>query len=317
MIFTLFRRIYREHSGAHLWMPFVIVLVLSIGTDLQPLLAIHGNHWETAWKPWLHELIHGRAHELVGIYLAFLAVVLWSIWKASEVPWTTIGDLSEALEGADRYFAIGTIPLKEWFEPNPLLYLVSIIRQQFDPRYLIAAPAAGAGAAAPVIGTSFRHERVLLFSNDTDFRALQASYLDQHYARSFSAIHDRLNITLGYLRKKELNGILAQLTPEHQKLIIGPTYRPATGGAAPLAEHAAPIPPFAVTYAGATVKAIVRFSKRHNNLVVEKLPDGPDKEACIEFVKKIEPAIFKPQAAASATRPELFERCKFSKYLCP
>ena len=117
--------------------------------------------------------------------------------KASEVPWTTIGDLSEALEGADRYFAIGTIPLKEWFEPNPLLYLASIVRQQIDRRHLISAPAAGAVAAGPVpanisSSSSFRHERVLLFSNDTDFRALQASYLDQHYARSFSAIHDRL-----------------------------------------------------------------------------------------------------------------------------
>lgn len=75
--------------------------------------------------------------------------------------------------------------------------------------------------------------------------------------------------------------------------------------------------PFAVTYSGKAVKAVVQFSKRSNSLVVEKLPDGADKDARIAFVEEIEEAIFKKQAPGAAGPPELFERCKFSKYLCP
>lgn len=190
-------------------MPLVVVLLLSIAADLLPSLSSNGKiDWGlllhgAVWTPWFNELSH-RWRELLGIYLAFTFVFLWSVWKASIVPWTIIGDLSDSLEGADRYFAIGTIPLREWFEPDPLLYLATIIQQQYRPRQPGTQAAAGAAtpAAGALAGAAFRHERVLLFFKDADFRALQASYLDQHYARSFSAIHDRFGITLAYLRKK-------------------------------------------------------------------------------------------------------------------
>jgi hypothetical protein len=327
VIFTLFKRIFKEHSGAHLWMPLVVVVLLSVAADLLPLLSSGGKiDWRLlrdgahVWTPWLNELPL-RWRELVGIYLAFIFVFLWSVWKASIVPWTIIGDLADSLEGADRYFAIGTIPLREWFEPDPLLYLATIIQQQYQPRQPAAQAAAGAGIAAThpaeALIASFRHERVLLFSNDVDFRALQASYLDQHYARSFSAIHDRFGITLAYLRKNEVHEVLLKLTPEQRSRIAGPVSLWASGPLKYLPWNMVRPLPFAVTYSGTAIKAIVQFSKRSNSLVVEKVPDGADKDARIAFVEKIEAAIFKAQTPDATGSPELFERCKFSKYLCP
>jgi hypothetical protein len=323
VIFTLFKRIFKEHSGAHFWMPLVVVLLISVAVDLLPHLSVGGTiqlsllgDWEHLWKPWAMDLTHGRLRELVGIYLAFILVVLWSVWKASIVPWTMIGDLSDSLEGADRYFAIGTIPLKEWFEPSPFLYLSTIVQKQYKP--LQAAAQVTAAPAAPVVPatapTPFRHERVLLFSSDVDFQALQASFLDEHYARSFSAIHDRLGITLAYLRKNQVNEVLGKLTPEQQAIITGPGRRP---GARASIENMDRNRPFAVTYNGTTAKAVVRFSKVKDSLVVEKLPDGPEKGACVAFAKHIDEAIYKPPGPGAAGPRELFESCKFSKYLCP
>ena len=162
MIFVLLRRIFREHAGAHFWVPIVVVFMLSFFFDLViPLWRAHQLSLSLLLSGNLLHAIqlvfadHGR--ELLSIYLAFAWVVWHSVKKASDVRWTLIGDLSDNLEDADRYFAIGTIPLREWFEPNALLYLATIIQRQTKV-------------------TSFRHERVLIFYDESDLEALQASY---------------------------------------------------------------------------------------------------------------------------------------------
>jgi hypothetical protein len=116
VLFTLFRRIFREHSWAHLWVPILVVAFVSGVVDFPPFLRSGGEinwaliwDWSHFWAPWI---LH-RGRELIGIYLAFLCVVLWSVRKASDVRWTMIGDLYDTLEGANRYFEIGTILLRE------------------------------------------------------------------------------------------------------------------------------------------------------------------------------------------------------------
>jgi hypothetical protein len=314
VIFTLLRRIFREHSGAHLWVPILVVLSLSACFDLLPTWW-HGSPIEWVllldWHAWAHWLlVHWR--ELAGIYLAFLWIVWRSVRKASDVRWTMIGDLADTLEGADRYFAIGTIPLREWFEPNTLLYIASIIQQQFKQRQ-------GASLQTPPPSAPFRHERVLLFFSNAEVGALQASYLDQHYARSFSAIHDRFNIALAYIRPKEIHDkILSKLSPE-QRWILAPYQwfaKPRrlweTRIFRSWAKNTDRTVPFAVTYTG-TQKAFVRFLKDGNSLTVEKIDDKPQMEACEAMVKLIEGIIYK----TPATSGELLERYKFGKYLCP
>src|SRR5689334_23237981 len=149
MLFMLLKRIFKEHAGVHLWVPIVVVMGLSLLLDFAlPLWRAHQLSFSlllstsllNALKSGVSE--HGR--EIVSIYLAFAWVVWRSVKKASDVRWTMIGDLSDNLEGAKRYFAIGTIPLREWFEPNALLYLATIIQHQQKDQ-------------------EFRHERVLLF----------------------------------------------------------------------------------------------------------------------------------------------------------
>ncbi len=322
MIFTLLRRIFREHGGAHLWVPILVVAFLSCVIDLLPFLWSGGQihwaliwNWSNFWAPWFRD----RGRELIGIYLAFIWVVWQSVRKASDVRWTMIGDLSDTLEGADRYFAIGTIPLREWFEPNTLLYLATIIQQQYKRQHHAASPAAttsaaGTPATTTIASASFRHDRVLLFHNDADFKALQASYLDQHYARSFSAIHERFDIGLAYLRPREIREILSKLNPEDRKMLASQRRRTWLFGK--LARNAGMPRPFAIIYR-ANEEVIVGFLKSGNSLHVERIVDELEVKACKALVASIENAIYKPNAAGTASGPELFERYKFSKYLCP
>jgi hypothetical protein len=137
LVLTRLKRIVKEHSGAHLWAPIVVVVLLSLFLDV--LLAGHTIEWRDwpgFWKPLLFD--HWR--ELLSIYLAFTWIVWKSVRRASDVRWTMIGDLSDNLENADRYFAIGTIPLREWFEPNALVYLATIIRQQRERQQSAVPP---------------------------------------------------------------------------------------------------------------------------------------------------------------------------------
>jgi hypothetical protein len=301
VLVTLFRRIFREHSGAHLWIPIVVVAVLSVFLDLVPFLWNHNTldwtlvwKWADFWKP----LLVRDYRELLGIYLAFVWVVWKSVRKASDVRWTMIGDLVDKVKDADRYFAIGTIQLKEWFEPNTLLYLATIIREQYQ-------------------GRKFVHERVLLFHEEADFEALQASYLDQHYAKSFSAIHDRFNIPLAYLRPGEVRQILGALDPKHQCMLSPYRWfaRPrklwrvrifrALGRKKPS--------PFAVIYHGDN-RQILRFLKSGNSLTVEEIKVESEKLACLALVDSITESIYQRDTLGVL---QISERCKFSRYLCP
>jgi hypothetical protein len=279
----------------------VVIAFLSAVIDL-PVFLIHGGkidwrllwNWPTFWGPWFRD--HWR--ELLGIYLAFVWVVWESIRRASDVRWTMIGDLSDTLAGASRYFAIGTISLKEWFEPNTLVYLATIIRQQYQKQ-------------------PFRHERVLLFYDDASLQALQASYLDQHYARSFSAIHERFNIPLAYLKPDEIAQILSELTPQYRWILAPlrwfarPQWLWRRGFLRPFSRNIRVCRPFAIVYRGEE-EVILRFSKSGNSLVVDKTTDSPEVQACLAFVRLIERAIYK-----TPDHQALSERCKFSKYLCP
>lgn len=304
MIFTLLRRVFKENTGAHVWLPIAVVALLSVVIDVVPFLWGGGTiqwmyfwkDWQGFWKPWFVE--HGR--ELVGIYLAFAWVVWRSVRRASDVRWTLIGDLSDNLEGADRYFALGTIPLREWFEPNALVYLATIVRQQNKTTST----------------TPLRHDRVLLFYRDSDFKALQASYLDQHYAKSFSAIHDRFGIPLAYLRPQELGALLSKLKPDERWSLAPYRWfaRPRSlWGKRPfraLAKSTTKLTPYAVIEKGSD-RVILRFLKDGNSLAVEKVVDSFELTACTTFAALIEGVIYKP------TTTELWAHCNFSKYLCP
>jgi len=307
----------------------IVVAILSAVSKISGILIVDNQiawhnmlSWRYFWEPWLYassdEVMHS-GRELLGIYLAFAWIMWKSIQKASDIRWTMIGDLSDCLAEADRYFAIGTIPLREWFEPNSLVYLATIIQCQIGR----SAPplAAVAGGTPRAQSIPFRHERVLLFFDENDFDALQASYLDQHYARSFSAIHDRFNISLAYMRPKEAREIFHKLSPVMRWNLTRYRWyaRPRSLWRSKWLQRFAKSPsdpqPFAVIYKGAS-QTFVRFSKNGYSLTVEKILDQAEIEACRAFVNSIEATIYRPERSG-VPATELFERYKFNKYLCP
>jgi hypothetical protein len=154
-VYQLIKRKLERHIGVHLLIPFGVAVVFWLVSEAF-LARWNCQTWSLAqiWATW-PTLIR----ELISIYLVFIIVVALSVGKASAVRWAAVGHLQDILPTATRYFAIGTIPLHEWFEPNSLVYLATILRHQMPPGQ--------ANMPAPQL----RHERVLLFYSEADLRA--------------------------------------------------------------------------------------------------------------------------------------------------
>jgi hypothetical protein len=225
-------------------------------------------------------------------------VIGLSIKRASDVRWTAVGHLQDTLPNATRYFAIGTIPLREWFEPNSLVYLATILQQQFErPRVNSSAP-------------QFSHERVLLFYSQADLLALQASFLDEHYAKSFAAIHQRFNIPLAYLGPDRIREIINSLSEGH-RVALG-CYKPLRiwrkKGRALRAKPE--LLPFAWIEENGGAKQVIQFLKNGNTLTLPEV-DDPDKiAACGELVSRIDKMIYQSPR-------QVKEEFKFSNFLHP
>jgi hypothetical protein len=293
MFFVLFRRLIKTHFGLHLAIPLLIVVTLSAVFDwLVPLTRGDGLHWPAFHAHWFAQ----RGLELVGIYLSFLLVFALSVKKAGDVRNARIDKLRDILPGSKRYFAIGTIPLREWFEPNSQIYLSTIIEHQLtDP--------------------AFRHERILLFYTSGDWKALNVSYLDEHYAKAFAAIHKRLNIPLAYLDPEELREILLSLD---EKTLRALGWQRRTLG---WLRKLIPIPgtwtlrrkPDMLPYAlieKDDVERVILFSKENNTLNLSEILDPEKVEARRKFVRCIEEKIYQRER-------ELKEEYKFVNYLFP
>jgi hypothetical protein len=294
MFFVLFRRLVKTHFGFHLAIPLLIVLALSAAFDwLVPLLQGNGLHWPAFRAHWFAQ----RGLELVGIYLSFLLVFTLSVKKAGEVRNARVDMLRDILPGSKRYFAIGAIPLPEWFEPNSQIYLSTIIEHQ-------------------LIDPEFRYERVLLFYTSADWKALNVSYLDEHYAKAFAAIHKRLNIPLAYLEPADLREILLSLDERTlralgwQRSAVAWLRRwiPKIPGAWTLRRK-----PDTVPYAlieKDKVERVILFSKESNTLTLSEICDPEKVEARQKFVRCIEAKIYQGER-------ELKEEFKFANYLFP
>ena len=140
--------------------------------------------------------------------------------------------------------------------------------------------------------------------------------MDQHYARSFSAIHDRFHIPLAYLKPKEISGLLKQLDPE-DRLILAPyrwyAWRGSLWDSRPLhrlAKNPSRLRPFALIQKGSK-KVILSFSKDGNSLAVEQVSNKQEESACENLVRTIEGAIYKSGST------EIRDHANFGKYLCP
>jgi hypothetical protein len=304
MFFLLLSRIAKRHLGFHLAIPLVVVALLSIVFDWAiPAMRGAGLHFPRFSTHWFLQ----RTSELVGIYISFLFVIAFSVKKAGDIRTARVDKLRDILPGSTRYFAIGTTPLREWFEPNSQIYLATIIQYQFQ-RQAMPIPT---GAPA-----HFRHERVLLFYTATDWKALQASYLDEPYAKSFAAIHKRFGIPLAYLGPEEMQAILLGLNENDRRALVCErrlvVWLKRRLPKIPLAWTIRRTPgmlPYALIEGDGGTR-ILRFSKQGNTLTLYEVEKTEEVEAHKNFVKSIEAKIYN-------TNHVLKEEFKFANYLFP
>ena len=293
-MFQLIKRVIERHIGVHLLMPFFVTLVIWTASEV---LAIRWN-----CQAWSFAQILDKwptlVWELISIYLAFLLVIGLSIKSASDVRWAAVGHLRDILPNTTKYFAIGTIPLREWFEPNSLVYLATILEYQMNARQ----------ASSP---NQFLHERVLLFYSEADLQALQASFLDEHYAKSFAAIHERFHIPLAYLGPDKVREIITGLTEDH-RIALGCYKRQRWWRRKrPPALRAKPeLLPFAWLEGKGGEEQALQFLKDGRTLILRPVDTKEKKAACKEFVMSLAAIIYDSNL-------QIKEEFKFNNFLLP
>jgi hypothetical protein len=248
---------------------------------LRAIWNVHAFEWTAVNSRLRMQMSHDVEHlvlEVISVYAAFLIVVAISVWESSNVRWAMVGMLEDILPTATDYFAIGTIPLREWFEPNTQVYLATILRHQVQQH-----PQPGAGQNA-----GFRHERVLLFQSENDMRAVQASYLDEHFAKSFSAIHDRFDIPLGYLEPKDVRELVDSFgTQLPRPLLNYPWFARPQRMWWKLKLRGVPrLRPFVLIEADGQSRVLL-FIKDGKTLTVEELTASEHVKVCKDIVDKI------------------------------
>ncbi len=294
MFFLLLQRVIKRHFGLHLLIPVLVVVLLSAVFDwFIPKSKGQPPNWPDYRAHWLAE----RASELGGIYISFVLVIALTLKKAGDVSTTDVDKLTGILEGSRKYFAIGIISLREWFEPDTQLYLATIISHQ-------CADAA------------FRQERVLLFYTNRESKALHASYLDEHYAARFAAIHKRFNVPLAGLGPETIRAILLKLDDEtlkalgcHRRIIFSlRSWIHSVPREWTLRRRPRMLPYALVEKDSGDV--ILRFSKKKNRLALDDVTCSTQVEAHKKLVKAIEGTIHNSAG-------EIKAEFKFVNFLIP
>ena len=136
-----------------------------------------------------------RGGFVLGALLAYSVIMYLVIRRTTNVGMRRLGlaVLEDALKDATSYFALGTVRLKEWFDPSMQAYLATINKH--------AASCA-----------NFRHDRVLLFFSKSDIKDLGSDYLDGYYAKSLIELHKQYGIHLGFLERNEIFALLDELS---------------------------------------------------------------------------------------------------------
>ena len=98
-------------------------------------------------------------------YCVFMLVFGGLLVRRADVLDIDIAILDRILPKTAAYHAFGMIPLREWFEPAPVMYLSWLLEHRSRPT------------------SHWRYDRVLLFFSETDYLATKANYLDADHAR--------------------------------------------------------------------------------------------------------------------------------------
>lgn len=228
-----------------------------------------------------------RLPELFTIYITFVAVLLYRIFRDTSIRIANLGILDGVLSDSTGYFAFAAIPLREWFDASVQVYLARLVARQ------VHVP-------------GYSHERVLLFFSRGDLDAVHASYLDEYYARCLIRIHELYEIKLAFLPHAELFETLERLTVAERKALgcyprlmallpdgvlqhvrLSWTSRPIRALA------------FAVVSFAAMPSSIVLFSKGPRSLAIRQVRQEAAMAPYLKLVEQVKARILRPDGTLS------------------
>jgi hypothetical protein len=184
-------KIFLKLMSRHLWFHLLVPLIVGIGVEI--LIASAPWHQPPSTVSIREYLIAPERIGLyAGIFITYLLIAGWFAKKEAKPRMTpaTLKTLDDTLGKATTFFATCTIPLKGWFEPYTQQYFSHIVKRRLsEPEFL--------------------QERVLLFFREGDLEKAKEQYLDRLYASPLAEIHSNYEIKLGFLRRAEINEILA------------------------------------------------------------------------------------------------------------
>ena len=277
MFWRILRRILRRHVTHHLLIPLIVGLVVDI------VIAYSFTHHVQRWHELKHYLLSvERAGLIGGIFVAYFLVMYFVVKEETSISIDPGGRgvLRENLEDAVSFFALNTISIREWFGPAAQEYLSEIEKRRTN-------------------ADVFRHERVLLFFSRKDYVDLVTPYIDKHYTDSLVQMHKNYGITLAFLERKDIFGILASLSVGERKTVCcyqrWLTWCPTVILKFPFWRLRRRMPELGCVLIEASGgrKSVLRISKHGENMRIRQIPEK-DVEAYVKLVGLIKAKIHRP-----------------------
>lgn len=275
-------KIFLKLMSRHLWFHLLVPLIVGIGVEI----LIAWRHDTNLAQPFSFReylIAPERVGLYAGIVITYLLIAGWFVKKEAKPRMTlaTLTTLDDTLSKATTFFATCTIPLKGWFEPYTQQYFSHIVKRRLsEPLFL--------------------QERVLLFFSEGDLEKAKEQYLDRPYASPLAEIHSNYEINLGFLRRAEINEILAMKEIDKTKLGCNPRWigwwpkvaewhlrrkRRIRGLDFALITHEDPI-------SHEPIITVYLFSKKHEIIVLDKVQAPESVKPYEELIKAIKGRVF-------------------------
>lgn len=295
-MFRLLRRIAQRRLLSHLLIPIIV------GMLVEAIIA-YLNDKASDWLAIRHYLF---SPERIGLYVGVLSTYIFLMYffirRDTDIGLKklALAELDETLENAVDYFAIGTIRIREWFDPATEVYFATILKRR-------------------VACSGFRHERVLCFFTRADVKNLASPYLDGYYAKCLREVHSQFGIPLAFLERPQIFNILNGLNVKQRKLLR--LYRWPISWLPEqvlinirlnwLRRRIRRLS-FSLVELKSGQKCAIRFSKRGQTLGLERVDDVETVQAYASIAQAVKNVIYWPSVGCSP--PLLKAKHDFGKY---
>lgn len=188
-MFRFLWRIARAALALHLILPMAASIVIG------SLVAAYTGKAST--YPELLDYWLAHSAELLTVYLVFIAVLIHLARQETEIRIPNLPVLDGVLQSATEYFALASIPIREWFDPPSQLYLSRLFARQMK--------------------SGMRQDRILVFPTRAGYQDVDNALLDEYHGRCLNRIHREFGSRLGFIPPSTLFKMLDSLSEEHKK----------------------------------------------------------------------------------------------------